>query len=128
MSYSFTVPADGGHCTAETFDKTAEDVLERYLTTWADGDQKTATRHAAEQALEVAAAAVDPPGIVGDTFRVDVSGHANPPGTPAGVGFPAWVQIRISGVPLPAAAGEDAGRFDAATSDVAGAGEATTER
>ena len=77
MSYSIAIPAEpGAHCTAESYDQTAEQALDTYFANWADGEQKLASRRAAEQAAEAVAALVDPPGIVGDTFRVTITGHA----------------------------------------------------
>lgn len=113
MSYRFTVPAEqGASCTAETFDDTAEQVLTDYLSTWTDGDQKAATRRAAEQALELVAAAVDPPGIVGDHFAVTISGHANlTPGKPTGNWTQDFVTIQIQGIAAPSA--DDTSRLDA---------------
>lgn len=105
MSYRFTVPAvtdsSRAYCTAETFDQTAEDVLTAYLSTWADDDQRKATRRAADQALEAVACLVEQPSIVGDTFVVTIAGHANPePGKPDGNWGPDFVTIDLRSVPV----------------------------
>lgn len=90
MSYSFWVPSLGSpnaaaaHCTAQDFGDLAEEALATCVANWGDKAQKAATEASAFKAIDAALVLVQS-GIVGDTFRVCISGHANPtPGAPEG--------------------------------------------
>jgi hypothetical protein len=87
MSYDLWIPRlpVSDVVTAETLKFTALKAADAYLAGWSDDDPiKTPTEHAIHHAIGVAQILASQ-GVVGQTFRVHIQGHANPtPGAPQG--------------------------------------------
>lgn len=88
MSYGFWVPplgADGSTtepCTRDDFLARATICAKEYFQDWAPTGQLEPSVRAVEAAIHTANVLAQT-GVVGDTFRVNITGHANPvPGSP----------------------------------------------
>lgn len=108
MSYGFWVPPLGPDgsvaepCTRDNFLGKAMTCAKEYFLGWAPGDQREASARAAEAAIHTASVLAQT-GIVGDTFRVNITGHANlVPGSPTENWSNDYCVINIQAVKVPA--------------------------
>lgn len=107
MSYRLDIPSLDGdhglHVTAESFPDGVADALDAFVAGWTDQGQVTATRRVVEVAALTVIDLVDE-GVVGDTFRVAIHGHANPtPGAPEGDWTNDRLVIELTAVKVPIA-------------------------